>query len=326
MIKTIFVNHSERPSVPKRSKESYRKVRSSGSEPRTDNMTDSAMILSCHSCKKRRHRKKDCNKLTGKSDMPSMENGTRKWCSYHHSNKHSNENCYQQQQQSGKRWGTYHKSRTHSDDQCYHQRHGSRNSSADGKSTKIETFVADSNSVTGCDKCSCNGKIESKTTEDDEASIISPGIGFGFAMCHPPLSQEAGGFQLLVDSRSSMHFIDPELIRGVESTMQEYTRIEPPMEIKTAVNNMLRGTTQDILLVVVRGTDDALRAVKLPIVVVPGLKRNLFSSTVAAKKGVKTSIEQKRSSLDLRAFSVQLTRLDSMEYLDLKIATESRRT
>ena len=42
---------------------------------------------------------------------------------------------------------------SHSDGQCYHQRNGSRNSSADSKSTNDETFVGDSN-VTDCDKCS----------------------------------------------------------------------------------------------------------------------------------------------------------------------------
>ena len=108
--------------------------------------------------------------------------------------------------------------------------------------------------------------------------------------------------------------------------MQEYTRIEPPMKITAAVNNVLRGTAQGILLVVVRGIYDGLRTVQLPIVLVPGLKRNLFSSSAAAKKGVKTIIEQKGSSLDLGAFRVQLPRLDSMEYLDLTIAQESRRT
>ena len=89
----------------------------------------------------------------------------------------------------------YQRSATHSNDQCYHQRHGSRNSSADGKCTKNETFVADSN-VTGCDKCGCHGKVESKTTEDDELNKTPPGTGFSFAMCHPPLSQEGDGFQL----------------------------------------------------------------------------------------------------------------------------------
>ena len=94
--------------------------------------------------------------------------------------------------------------------------------------------------------------------------------------------------------------------------MQEHTRIEPPMKITTAGNNVLRGTAQGILLAVVRGTDDALRTVKLPTVLVPGLKRNIFSSSAAVKKGVKAIIEQKGSSLDLGVCSVQLTRLDSM--------------
>ena len=41
--------------------------------------------------------------------------------------------------------------------------------------------------------------------------------------------QQADGFQLLVDSGSSKQFIGSELIRGVESRMLEYTKIEPPM-------------------------------------------------------------------------------------------------
>ena len=56
------------------------------------------------------------------------------------------------------------------------------------------------------------------------------------------------------------------------------------------------------------------------MVLMPGLKRNIFPSSVAAKKAVNPIIEQKGSSLDYRAFSFQLTRLDSMEYLDLTIA------
>ena len=178
--------------------------------------------------------------------------------SYPNSNGHSNENCYQQQQ-SGKRRCTYHKSASHSDEQCYHQRNDSCISSADSKSTKDETFVAGNNDVTGCEKCSCNGKV------DDKPKNTPPGIEFSFAMCHPPLPQEADGFQLLVDSESSKHLIDTELIRGVESRMQEYTRVEPPMGIIAAGNNVLRGTAQGILLVVVRGADDALRTVKLPL-------------------------------------------------------------
>ena len=138
-------------------------------------------------------------------------------------------------------------------------------------------------------------------------------------MCRPLLSQETDGLQLLVDSASSKHFIDSDLIHGVESRFLEYTRTEPPVEITAAEDRVIRSTVQGILLVVVRGTYDALKTVKLPIVLVLGLSRNLFSSSAAVKKGVKTIIEQKGSPLNLGVFRVQLARLHSMEYLDLTI-------
>ena len=93
------------------------------------------------------------------------------------------------------------------------------------------------------------------------------------------------------------------------------------MKVRAAGNNLLRGTAQIILIVVVRGTDDILRTVKLLIVLVPGLKRNSFSTSDAAQKGVKTIIEKSGSFLDFGAFSVQLTRLNNTKYLDLTTAT-----
>ena len=185
---------------------------------------------------------------------------------------------------------SYHKSGNHSDNEGYHQRNGSRNSPANGESTKDETFVADSN-VTGCDKCSCDKKSQKLIMKNyEKPNNTPPGIRFSSAMCHPPLSQEAEGFQLLVDSGSSKLFIDQELIRGVESRILKYTRIESPMENRATGDNVLYGTAQGILLVAVRGTGHILKTVKLPIVLVPGL-RNIFSSSAAAQKGVNTIIE-----------------------------------
>ena len=76
----------------------------------------------------------------------------------------------------------------------------------------------------------------------------------------------------------------------------------------------------------VGGTDDVLRKVELPVVLVPGLTRNLFSSAAAAQKGVKTVITKSASHLDLGSFSFQLTRSGNMDHLDLTISKESRRT
>ena len=176
--------------------------------------------------------------------------------------------------------------------------------------------------MTDCDsKFGCKCKRENNANESNDKSYSPPPkIGFAFAACHLPLSQHVDGFQLLVDSGSSKHFIDPELMRGVESRMFEHTRIDPPMEIRAAGDNVSRGTTQGILMVVVRGNDNVLRTIKLPIVLVHRLKRKLFFTSAAAQKSVKTIIEKSGSSLDLGAFSFQLTRLDNMKYLDLTIA------
>ena len=56
------------------------------------------------------------------------------------------------------------------------------------------------------------------------------------------------------------------------------------MEIIVAGDNTLYDTAQGILLVVVRGTDDVMKKVKLPIVLVPSLKRNLFPPCPYVKK------------------------------------------
>ena len=54
-----------------------------------------------------------------------------------------------------------------------------------------------------------------------------PGIRFGFVALYLPLSHQEDGFQLFVDSGSSKHSIDPELIRGVENRMLDYTKTKP---------------------------------------------------------------------------------------------------
>ena len=146
--------------------------------------------------------------------------------------------------------------------ECFYQRGSKFENSyfADGKNSgKQKTFIADSAS-TSCGAnfcCKCKGGNISNESNDESYSP-PPGIGFTFAACHLPLSQQVDGFQFLVDSGSSKHFTDPELIRGVESRMLEYTRIEPTMEIKAAGVKVLRGIAQGTLLVIVHGTNNVL--------------------------------------------------------------------
>ena len=80
MTKTIYINHTEKSLVPKKSLQSYRKNRdNSGREPKM-NCRKSAMatIITCHNYKWPGHKKKDCNRLNTRSDKSSnMDNWKR---------------------------------------------------------------------------------------------------------------------------------------------------------------------------------------------------------------------------------------------------------
>ena len=54
--------------------------------------------------------------------------------------------------------------------------------------------------------------------------------------------------------------------------MLDYTEINPPMETRAACDNTLFGTAQRILMVLVRDTQDVFRSIKLPMVLILGLK------------------------------------------------------
>ena len=86
--------------------------------------------------------------------------------------------------------------------------------------------------------------------------------------------------------------------------MQHYTKISLPMEIKASGDNILYGTAQGIILVLVRDIDNVCKRVELSIIVVPGLKKNLFSSAATAQKDMKTGINKSRSYPDLGLFFV----------------------
>ena len=141
------------------------------------------------------------------------------------------------------------------------------------KNKKPKTYVAES-TTTGCSgsSCCCKCKGETKYNKSkDETHSPPDGVGFSFEACHLPLSLQADCFQRLVDSGSSIKhfFIDPELIHGVEKKMQHYTKIKPSMEIKSCWYDILYGTAQSTLLVLVRDTDDVCQQLKLPLILVP---------------------------------------------------------
>ena len=66
-----------------------------------NNVRESTMTLTCHSCKNPGHKIKDCKQLMEESDKSSnVENRKIKWYSYHCSNGHLNKDYHQQQSES----------------------------------------------------------------------------------------------------------------------------------------------------------------------------------------------------------------------------------
>ena len=171
-----------------------------------------------------------------------------------------------------------HNSKSNSNQECFQQKSDSKckdSFTVDG-SGEHETYVVGSTTV-ACKSCYCsNGKIAKMSNEENGVEYSPPpGVGFSFTCCHTPLSHHADEFQ--------MHFVDPKLIHRVGSRMQDYTQINPPMELEAAGHNTLFGTARGILLVVVHDTKDVGRTIKLPIVLVPGLEWSLFWAM--AKRG-----------------------------------------
>ena len=79
------------------------------------------------------------------------------------------------------------------------------------------------------------------------------------------------------------------------------------MEMKAAGDSVLNDTAQGTLLVLERGTNNVCRKVKSPVVLVPVLKKNRFSSASTSQKGVKADITKNGSFQDLGSVCVRFS-------------------
>ena len=138
------------------------------------------------------------------------------------------------------------------------------------------------------------------------------------------MSSQRDGFRMLSDSWASRHFIDDRLMVGVEGRMKNYVALKPPMIITTAGGNKLEGVAQGVLQVDVRDSKGISRNVSLPVTLVPGINKHLFSSCTAAQPGVRTVICKEGSYLDLGIFTIPLSKFNNnMDYIDLAISGKS---
>ena len=134
MMRTIFINHSERLSVTKKNPEPNRYQGSNrrGGETGRESAMSTAFIT-CHYCKKAGHKVRECKQLERDCETEKSRNHEREknWCSYHQTSSHSDTQCYctirwerkTENHEREKKWRSYHQTSSHSYNKqcCYHQ-------------------------------------------------------------------------------------------------------------------------------------------------------------------------------------------------------------
>ena len=107
---------------------------------------------------------------------------------------------------------------------------------------------------------------------------------------------------LMEDSGASDHYFDDANICDLERRLQEYVHLALPRKILTVGGAMLKGIAEGVLQNLV--TDNACNkiVVRVDIVVVPGIGRNLFSVLTAPKKDIATIFDYQNPRLE--GFSV----------------------
>ena len=157
----------------------------------------------------------------------------------------------------------------------------------------------------------------------------SPLVGIGYSFIAAPqiyIAAQPVELSMTADSGDSSHFIDNQLLPGIEHKMNHYVQLDPPVTLNVAANHRLLAVGQGVLFVQVLDHIGSKHSVQLPVTVVPGLGRHLFSGRSAATRGV-TMIIATKSYLDMGAFALpprKDSHCSSLYNLDLTTGATSR--
>ena len=102
----------------------------------------------------------------------------------------------------------------------------------------------------------------------------------------------------MVDSGASGHYFDDAITSDLKHRLQDYVQLATPRNILTAGGALLDGTAEVVLQGLVTNDYGEKILVRIDIVVVPGIGRNLFSVMTAAKKGIVTIFDYENPRLE----------------------------
>ena len=125
-----------------------------------------------------------------------------------------------------------------------------------------------------------------------------------------------------VDSGASEHYFDDT--PGLRGRLSEYEVLEEPRIIATAGKHQLEGDATGVITGTITDKAGVKKPLKIPIAVVPGLGRNLFSVPQAALQGVITTFTADASRIETDSFVVPLEQVGGTRDLylfDLELDT-----
>ena len=111
---------------------------------------------------------------------------------------------------------------------------------------------------------------------------------------------------LMMYSGASGHYFDDAIIRDLKHHLQDYVHLTTPHKSLTAGGAMLDGTVEVVLQGLVNDDNGNQILVRVDIMVVPGIGRNLFSVMTAAKKGTATIFDYENPWLERFKVTVPL--------------------
>ena len=102
---------------------------------------------------------------------------------------------------------------------------------------------------------------------------------------------------LMVYSGASGHYFDDAIIRDLKHSLQEHVHLTTPRKIPTAGGSLLSGTAEGVLQGLPIDDKGNQILLRVYVVVLPGISRNLFSVTTAAKKSIITIFDYENPRL-----------------------------
>ena len=222
---------------------------------------------------------------------------------------------------SGQKWCSVHKTTSHSDEGCYAQ--GAQRPEHKGAHLATAVLSAGSPPVNDDENPSLN--FDDDFDKGFAFSGLTTRNDGGITVSNPDV------FTMLVDSGASDHFVDSELIRGLQQGMVEYRKLEQPKPIETAGNKQVFATATGKICGHIINKSGPPIPVRIFVMIVPGMGRHLFSSARAMKSGVSTILEtgnphlqfdnktslllnQHQKDAGMCSFDVSLRALDGVTY------------